>query len=195
MCGTPQRSRMTVTLSRRPRRGILPSIVASDAFASSSNVSGVLERKATSAIPNAAKLQHPRHARVPARFARDDKRAVRLAGRATVGPQEKFQHFDEARVRDGERLPVGVALARSRLVRDDEVELRYDHDVLANGTVSGICTLERAGRLRAVPDPPEIAVAIRPVPMLRRIHLGHARERLRALVDPVRGDDLAPVPV
>ena len=57
---------------------------------------------------------------------------------------EELECLHEPRVRDGQRLSRGIALARPRLVRHDEIEGRHHHDVLSDGAMSGIRARERS---------------------------------------------------
>ena len=82
-------------------------------------------------------------------------RSPRWAVTAAVCPNKKVEHLQELPVRDA--LP-----SRPRLVGDDEVELRQNGNVLADGTETGERTLVRTGLLRAVPYPPQVPVSPRP---------------------------------
>src|SRR5918995_4140947 len=64
-----------------------------------------------------------------------------------------------------------AVLAGHGLVHDDHIATRDDGDELANRALPCVGPLVRADRLRAVPNPPEVAIAERPFTMAFGIHL------------------------
>src|SRR5437773_2476889 len=100
-------------------------------------------------------------------------------------------------VEDPRELLVGHAPspARSRLVRDDEVELGEHGDMLPHGAQTGERAFVRPRCPLAVPHPPEIAVSPRTTEMRGGMHLRHVRHDARDSVEPIPRLELAAGPV
>jgi TolB protein len=86
-----------------------------------------------------------------------------FALRSTAGFEQQVQHFEELLVRDA------AGSARSRLVRDHQVQLRQNRYVLTDGAESRERAFERAGCGGAIPDPPQVAISPRSVAAMGRV--------------------------